>query len=144
MSSAGTAIALGPEAGTNEPLPEQDQFVYLHLDWQGLLDFLRLKGDRSVPRITYLDGTLELMSPSTKHEGYKKHLARLVEMYCWLVRVPVYGYGSWTLKTTETKRGAVEPDECYVRDTEEVPDRPDLAIEVVHTSGGLSKEAGLP
>jgi Uma2 family endonuclease len=52
------------------------------------------------------------------------------------------GYGSWTLKNEPEERGA-EADECYILAAEgedpEAKDRPDLAIEVVWTSGGLDK-----
>jgi len=43
-----------------------------------------------------------------------------------------------TLESPETER-AVEPDECYVFDDVRDPRRPDLAIEVIWTSGGLDK-----
>jgi Uma2 family endonuclease len=35
----------------------------------------------------------------------------------------------------------VEPDECYVFGTVTEPERPDLAIEVIWTSGGIDKLA---
>src|SRR5439155_18359503 len=47
-------------------------------------------------------------------------------------------YGSWTLQDKALKSGA-EPDECYVFGIVAEPQRPDLAIEVVWTSGGVSK-----
>ena len=45
-------------------------------DHQRLLD---LRGDRAVPRLTYLNGDLELMPPSVDHEGQKTRLGRLIE-----------------------------------------------------------------
>ena len=48
-------------------------------------------------------------------------------------------YGSWTREDKEAARG-VEPDQCYVFGNEpKKARRPDLAIEVVWTSGGLDK-----
>jgi Uma2 family endonuclease len=32
-------------------------------------------------RMTYLEGTLELFMPSSKHENIKKTIARLIELY---------------------------------------------------------------
>ena len=52
--------------------------------------------------------------------------------------VDITPYGSWTLEGKDVARG-VEPDECSVVGTVEDPDRPDLAIEVVWTSGGIEK-----
>jgi Uma2 family endonuclease len=42
------------------------------------------------------------------------------------------------LEDKEAERGA-EPDECYVFGDVDAPDRPDLAIEVVWTSGRIDK-----
>src|SRR5262249_37012963 len=47
------------------------------------------------------------------------------------------GYGSWTVKKEVVARG-VEADECYVLGTHQ-PSVPDVAIEIVWTSGGLDK-----
>jgi Uma2 family endonuclease len=128
---------MDPRAGPPRAPADRDQFVTLRLDWSEFMAFLELKGEASVPRITYLDGALELMSPSTTHEGGKKLLARLIEHYAFVAGLHLEGYGSWTLKDEVAKVG-VEPDECYVRDG--LADRvPDLAVEVVHTHGGLSK-----
>jgi Uma2 family endonuclease len=46
--------------------------------------------------------------------------------------------GSWTVKNKRVRRGA-EPDECYVFSGFAAPKRPDLAIEVIWTSGGIDK-----
>ena len=45
--------------------------------------------------------------------------------------------GSWTLKSKKHKRGA-EPDECYIFGKKKT-NRPDLAIEVEWSSGGIDK-----
>ena len=117
-----------------------DQRVRLHgIDWEGYESFLALRGEQSGTRVTYLDGELELMSPSINHEIFKKTLARLLEAYAEEKGIELNGYGSWTVKSAGTKRG-VEADECYVvglRDAE--PTIPDIAIEVVWTSGGIDK-----
>ena len=120
------------------PDPDMDQRVFLRMDWSAFTRFLKLRGDAAGPRIIYLDGVLELMSPGRTHEGNKTKLARLVERYAEALRIPLEGYGSWTLKDGRKKSGA-EPDECYIRDTTGEEDRPDFAVEVVHTSGGLDK-----
>jgi Uma2 family endonuclease len=48
------------------------------------------------------------------------------------------GYGSWTLRNVPKER-ALEPDECYIIGDTRGKDSPDLAIEVIWTSGGLDK-----
>jgi Uma2 family endonuclease len=117
-----------------------DQRVCLHdIDWAGYEAFLNLRGEQGGTRVTYLDGALELMSPSINHELLKKTLARLLEAYAEECGIELNGYGSWTVKSAAVKRG-IEADECYVvgwRD--ELPKIPDFAIEVVWTSGGIDK-----
>ncbi len=117
-----------------------DHFVYLRVDWQGYQQLLALRGESSVPRITYLKGLAELMSPSRYHEIDKKRFARLLEAWSEIAGVPLEGYGSWTLEDEKADRGA-EADECYTvrRIVKSDDDRPDIAIEVVWTSGGIDK-----
>jgi Uma2 family endonuclease len=119
---------------------EIDQRVCLHdITWEGYESFLNLRGEQGGARVTYLDGELELMSPSINHELLKKTLARLLEAYAEERGIELNGYGSWTVKSAKDKLG-VEADECYVvglRDAE--PTIPDIAIEVIWTSGGIDK-----
>lgn len=125
---------------TPVPIPDAaDQRVRLYgVGWAEYEALCAMRGDGSVPRITYLEGTVELISPSLDHEYIKKNLARLVEAWAVRERIRVTGLGSWTVKKAEAERGA-EPDECYVLGDRR--DRPDLAIEVVITSGGIDKLA---
>ena len=122
------------------PIEHIDQRVRLHdIDWEGYESFLTLRGEQGGTRVTYLDGELELMSPSINHELLKKTLARLLETYAEERGIELNGYGSWTVKSAGTKRG-VEADECYVVGLRDAPPEiPDIAIEVVWTSGGIDK-----
>jgi Uma2 family endonuclease len=88
-------------------------------------------------QMTYLEGTLEITSPSAKHEITKTMIARLLEVFALERDVPLFGYGSTTFRREERQRG-LEPDECYTVGTE-LRDVPDIAIEVVVTAGGLDE-----
>jgi Uma2 family endonuclease len=112
-----------------------DQRVILRdLGWDEYEAVLAMRGESSAVRIAYLEGALELMSPSREHELLKTKLARIVEAYAEELGIELEGYGSWTLKQRDKERG-VEPDECYsIGSAGEVPD---LAIEVIWTGGGL-------
>ena len=114
-----------------------DQRVTLRgLGWDEYEAVLSMRGESSAVRIAYLEGVLEFISPSRDHELLKTKLARLLEAYADELGIELEGYGSWTLKRREVERGA-EPDECYsIGPAGEVPD---LAIEVIWTSGGLDK-----
>ena len=95
--------------------------------------------DRPGIRMTYLKGALEIMSPSRRHEGYKTRIARLIELFALERDVHLLGYGSTTFKKALVERG-LEPDECYVLDRDLTDDDyPDIALEVVITSGGINK-----
>jgi Uma2 family endonuclease len=115
-----------------------DQRVVLYgMTWKDYELLLAIRGDRAVPKLCYLEGRIELMSPSIDHEYIKKTMARLVEGWAWDRGLRLNGFGSWTLKDPAVERG-VEPDECYIVGTERKA-RPDLAIEVQWTGGGIDK-----
>jgi Uma2 family endonuclease len=87
-------------------------------------------------RMTYLEGTLELMGTSAEHERLKTIIARLIEIYAVEKRINLNGYGNTTFRKKAVQRG-LEPDECYyLGDFREVPD---IAIEIAITSGGIDK-----
>ena len=116
---------------------DRDQVVVLHdVSWAQFEAFLRARGERPRPRFAYLDGELELMTTSARHELIKKMLARLLEAYCEERFVSANGYGETTWKRRKDSAG-LEPDECYFIGT--IKRFPDLAIEVVQTSGGIDK-----
>jgi hypothetical protein len=110
--------------------PDIDHFVFLHdLSWNDYKQLLRMRGDHSAPRISYLEGEVEIMSPSRTHEGIKSLIGRLVEAYCLERGIRFQPLGGWTLKDRRSRRGA-EPDECYIIGDHDA-DRPHIAIEVV-------------
>lgn len=75
------------------------------------------------------------MTPSRDRERLKKTLARLLEAYAEEAGIELEGYGSWTLKAQDQERG-IEPDECYSIGSSQ---KPDLALEVIWTTGGLDR-----
>lgn len=118
--------------------PTEDHVVRLSdVTWEDYERLLKIRGDHSAPRLTYLKGVLEIMSPSRDHEIIKSLIGRLVEVYCLERGIRFMPVGSWTLTKRKEERGA-EPDECYLLGSED-RDRPQLAIEVIWTSGRLDK-----
>jgi Uma2 family endonuclease len=119
--------------------PREDHFVLLRSSWADYESLLEKRGEDAVPRITYIEGTIEVMSPSIDHEVIKSTIGRLVEVYCVEREIDCTAAGSWTLKNKRKGAGA-EPDECYVFGTiTRRPRVPDLAIEVEWTSGRIDK-----
>ena len=126
------AVERGESAG-------HDHIVVLEgATWADYQRALELRGERAGPRISFLEGQLQFMSPSRHHEVIKSVIACLVEAW-WMDRgIDFTAAGAWTLEKKDADRG-LEPDECYDFGAVEDPERPDLAIEVVWTSGGISK-----
>jgi Uma2 family endonuclease len=128
--------AIAESAGEFVPTADQRVVTYGVL-WSHYETQLSLRGDASTPRIAFLDGRLELMSPSKDHERIKSYIGCLVEAYALHREIDLSPYGSWTLKNQPSQSG-LEPDECYLVGEQDKP-VPDLAIEVAWTSGGLDK-----
>lgn len=131
-------MAASPTVPLGEYVPTADQRVVTSgVPWQHYEAQLALRGDRSVPRMAYLEGTLELMSPTKDHERIKSYIGCLIEAYALERGIDLSPYGSWTLKHAP-KQAGLEPDECYLVG-DQSKETPDLAIEVVWTSGGIDK-----
>lgn len=114
---------------------EEQRVVLSGIPWS-IYVMLRDSIDSSGVRMTFLEGTLEIMSPSKTHEVSKKQIARLLELFCLERDIPLFGYGSTTFRKEERQRG-LEPDECYSRGGDK--EVPDIAIEVVVTRGTIDK-----
>ncbi|MBX2799483.1 MAG: Uma2 family endonuclease [Myxococcales bacterium] len=124
-------------ASTHDDTPKGDSIVLLRAEWSDWLRLQETRGDCSAPRFSFLDGQLQIISPSRHHERIKGYIGRLVETWALEAGIRLVPLGSWTLEDEQEHAGA-EPDECYQIGPDE-KERPDLAIEVVWTSGGLSK-----
>ncbi len=114
----------------------EQRYMTSEVSWNAYETLLAKIGDRGGYRIAYLDGTLEIMSPSRRHEGEKKRIATLLEAYFEKTDTEYFPLGSTTFRQPERSSG-VEPDESYCIDTEK--EFPDLVVEVIVTSGGTNK-----
>lgn len=115
----------------------RDQIVVLHgISWDQYVALNDARGEGSHPRFAYLDGELEIMTTSERHELVKKMTARLVEAYAEEMNIALDGYGNTTWRK-KAKLAGIEPDECYA--IGRLRKVPDLALEIVHTSGGIDK-----
>lgn len=112
----------------------EEKFITSGVSWQAYESLLASLGNSSSYRVAYLLGTLEIMSPSRSHELDKKAIARLLEAYLEENRIRFWGLGSTTFRKQDKQAGK-EPDECYCIGTDK--DIPDLAIEVIYTSGSI-------
>lgn len=112
----------------------EEKFITSGVNWQDYESLLASLGNSSSYRVAYLLKTLEIMSPSRSHELDKENIARLLEAYLEERRIRFWGLGSTTFKSKDKQVGK-EPDKSYCLGTNK--DIPDLAIEVIYTSGGV-------
>lgn len=120
---------------TLAPATEQRVIIY-DVTWEQYEQLSDMFVDE-FPRMTYLEGTLEIiMTTSPEHERLKTIIARLIETYAVERLINLNGYGSATFRR-EAVRRAAEPDECYCLGA--LAEIPDIAIEIALTSGGIDK-----
>src|SRR5439155_7839063 len=109
-------------------VPTADQRVVMHgVPWSHYEAQLALRGETAVPRMAYLEGALELVSPSKDHERTKSYVGRLIEAYALARGIDLSPYGAWTVKNAPKESGA-EPDECYIIGPDQGREAPDLVI----------------
>lgn len=110
------------------------------VSWAELETFLATKGDARCPRIHYLDGVLETVTPSRGHERQAAWIGALVTTWALVRNVDVSAYRSWLLKD-QARRAGAEPDECFiVGDDSAAPlERPHFVIEVQWSRRGIDK-----
>jgi Uma2 family endonuclease len=115
--------------------PEERRTIS-HVSWVQYEALLADLEDTSHYRVSYLDGVLEIVSPSRRHESGKTCIGTLLEIYFLETDTEYFPTGSTTFRQQEGQAGA-EPDESYCIGTDKA--FPDLAIEVVVTRGGINR-----
>jgi Uma2 family endonuclease len=120
--------------------------TFTGIDWEQFVAIESAFGNVVGVKFAYLDGILEIMTVSPEHEDTKGTIRALIEAYMREKDIRFYIRGGPTLGSQEL--GArKEPDESYNLNTKNPI--PDLAIEVIFTSGGIDilqlyKRIGVP
>ncbi len=123
-------------AATIAPPKKESPLLFEGLTWREFKAVEQLL-DRPGYRLSFLDGILEIkLMPGEPHETVKKRIAGLLELYLLMAGFDFTPTGSMTLES-ETGKVKREADESYKL----APGRrlPDLAIEIVFSSGGIDK-----
>jgi Uma2 family endonuclease len=126
-------ITLSVQSDTDQ---EQRLLMPGTYNWQEFEALEALLAESAGLRITYLDGAIELMTLGEPHELIKSLLGMFLEAYFIEMGIEFIPAGSAT-RRSEAKRTSFEPDESYY--LREKKANPDLAIEVILTSGNLQK-----
>lgn len=132
-------------------LPAEVRIVLNNLSWETYEHLLKDLSDESAIRLTYLDGRLEIMSPSDEHEMCKRNIEIMIDMALLESGRNAKRLGSKTFKLFKKKYG-FEPDSCFyiqnfarvkgVKRVDLLRDPPpDLVVEVDITHSTLDKFA---
>ena len=70
-----------PSAQIESPDLAEPRIPLTGITWEQYETMIAMVGDRPRLRLSYLDGTLEIMTISPEHEMIKKMIARLLEVY---------------------------------------------------------------
>lgn len=108
----------------------EERAIASGVSWKAYETVLVQLEDNSHYRVSYLDGVLEIVSPSRAHELRKERIGALVESYLRRQRIWYEPLGSTTF--TKPESAGKEPDKSYCIGTSKA--FPDLAIEIVMTS----------
>ena len=130
--------------------PPEQSVVIANVSWRTYVNLLEDLAESSSPRLTFDRRTLEIMSPTKKHERLNRVLAQLVEVLTDELGIDMENLGSTTFKREDLERG-FEPDSCFyfeqaalVRSKEEldlsVDPSPELVIEIDVTSTSIRKD----
>jgi Uma2 family endonuclease len=120
----------------NNSIDDQCLTLPSYYTWQQFLNLEAWLADTPGLRITYLDGNIELMTLGETHEAIKGVLRFLLEVYFVEKNIRFFPVGSAT-RRDQTKDVSFEPDESYYLGEKKA--HPDLAIEVIISSGSINK-----
>ncbi|WP_240038857.1 Uma2 family endonuclease [Okeania hirsuta] len=134
---------------TKTLLKPENSTLLTGIKWETYQALLLDLAENPGKKLTYDQGTLEIMTPLPEHEINKGFLGRLVQTTTEVLGLEISSLGSTTLSRKDLQKG-VEPDECYYITNEELVrgkikfdlDRdppPDLAIEIYITSSSLDR-----
>ena len=86
-------------------------------------------------RLFYYNDAIEILMPGREHEFFKTIIGMLIELFCLETAIEFEPTGSMTQEREEKVSAQADESYCFG----ESKPTPDLAIEVVCTSGGANK-----
>ena len=92
--------------------PSEQRIVLKEIPWETYERLLKDLEQCSVPRLTFDQGMLEIMTPFSDHEESNRNLSLLVEVFAEELDIEIRNLGSTTFKLEELQRG-FEPDSCF-------------------------------
>jgi Uma2 family endonuclease len=114
-----------------------DQIVVVNGSWAKFKLIQQGCEESSSVRVSYFNGTIEIVMPSRAHEIFSGAFHLLLSLYLAHLDIECLATGSADQEVEGT--AAVQPDQSYCIDG--VKAIPDLSVEVVFSSGGINKLA---
>jgi Uma2 family endonuclease len=123
--------------------------IFHNISWEEYEQLLDELVERSGVRLSYYEGTLEIMTTSTEHDFYEDLLQNLVRLLSLRLNFRFRSFGRPTMKKSRRQTGK-EPDGCYfikscdligrrkLLDFEHDPP-PDIAVEIDLTTKTIPK-----
>ena len=103
----------------------------------------------SVPRMSYDNGVLEMMSPKREHENIGCLIGRMIETYSEVKNIEIISVASVTVKRSDLSKAFEADESYYVRNADRllpkkeldfsIDPAPDLVVEVEMTSSAINK-----
>ena len=93
-----------------------------------------IRGAATAPRLTYRDGTLELLGSAPEQRQAARNAGRLLSAYAQQRLTPLKRRASWAIESPDGSIG-VETEEAFVLG-ESVKDRPDFVFETRNPNAG--------
>jgi Uma2 family endonuclease len=120
-----------------DPNWREDQLLLLQGSWEQFELIQQGCEDNKGLRLSYFDGTIELLMPGLLHEIFSHAIGTLLTIFLAHQGRLFFAMG----QTDQRKKliAAAQPDQSYSIGT--LKKIPDLAIEVVFSSGGINKLA---
>lgn len=129
-------------------LSAETRTVLKNVRWDTFVELAEQRSG-SVPRMTFDEGVLELMSPRRQHENIGSLIGRMVETYTEVMEIEIQTVASTTFKRKDLQK-AFDADESYyiehaelIRPKEEldpsIDPPPDLVIGVEINSSAIQK-----
>ena len=129
--------------------PAETRTLLENISWQTFKAMLADMGSSRNTRLTYENGTLEILTPSMAHENSNRVIEGFIGVLCEELELEIKRSGSLTLTRDDLERGG-EPDSSYyiqnesrVRNKEKIDlnidPPPDLVLEVEYSKPKVDK-----
>ena len=123
--------------------------VVSHVSWDTYVRLLADDEGRIVPRMTYDQGVLELVTPSMPHDESARTLAIFVVIASGLLGIPIRDVGSTTFRRDDLERAFEGDGAFYIQHAPQIRGKrsvdlshdppPDLVIEMEFSRSALDK-----